>query len=75
MNFLIQYILTIATIVLIPLLLWYGKRRNISKLTYFLFAILIIADVAAYLLLDSFPSYVYLAVITFISLFFVKRAS
>jgi hypothetical protein len=75
MNFLIQYILTIATIILIPLLLWYGKQRNISKLTYLAFAILIITDVVAYLMLDRFPSYVYLAVITFISLFFVKRAS
>ena len=75
MNFLIQYILTIATIVLIPLLLWCGKKRNISKLTYVVFVILIIADMMAYLFLDRLPSYVYLAVITFISLFFVKRKS
>ncbi|MBQ9237429.1 MAG: hypothetical protein IJ183_05930 [Prevotella sp.] len=73
MNYLIQYALTILTIVLIPLLLWLGKERSMARATYATFLLLIIADLATYFLLGQVTSYLYLAVITFLSLFLVKR--
>ena len=72
-HFTLQYALTIGTIVLIPLLLWLGKKRNIRLLTYGVFAVLLIANLAAYFLLGRFPSYLYLAIITFLSFFLVKK--
>lgn len=71
--FLLQYTLTILTIVLIPLMLRLGKNRQIAKLTYLVFAILVACDVAAYFLAEQIPAYVYLAIITVLSSFFVKR--
>lgn len=72
-EFVLQYILTLATIVLIPLLLWIGKKRDIHKITYAVFALLIVADIIAYFMLGEYAAYFYLAAITAISLLFVKK--
>ena len=72
-EFIFQYILTLSTIVLIPLLLWMGKKRDMRKITYAVFVMLIVADIAAYFLLGEFAANFYLAAITVISLLFVKK--
>lgn len=72
-EFILQYTLTLATIVLIPLLLWMSKRRDMRKITYAVFALLIVADIAAYFLLGELATYFYLAAITAISLLFVTK--
>ena len=72
-EFILQYTLTLATIVLIPLLLWMGKKRDMRKITYAVFALLIVADIAAYFLLGELATYFYLAAITAISLLFVTK--
>lgn len=72
-EFILQYALTLATIVLIPLLLWMGKKRDMRKITYAVFALLIVADIAAYFLLGELVTYFYLAAITAISLLFVTK--
>ena len=82
-NFHLQYTLTIATIVLIPLLLWLGKDgtpKPVSKkalviITRVIFIALIIADLVAYFLLGHIPSYLYLAIITLLSLVLVRKSS
>lgn len=71
-EFIFQYALTLSTIVLIPLLLWMGKKRDMRMLTYVVFALLIVADITAYFLLGEYAAYFYLAAITAISLLFVK---
>lgn len=73
MNYELQYALTILTIVMIPLMLWSGKKHDVRKITYVLFALLIVADIAAYFLLDKFASYMYLAIITALSMFLIKK--
>lgn len=72
-EFIFQYILTLSTIVLIPLLLWMGKKRDMRMITYAIFALLIAADIAGYFLLGRFAAYFYLAVITAISTLFVRK--
>ena len=72
-EFIFQYILTLSTIVLIPLLLWMGKKRDMRKITYAVFVMLIVADIAAYFLLGELATYFYLAAITAISLLFVRK--
>lgn len=70
-NFVLQYALTLLTIVLIPLMLWAGKSRDIRKLTYMVFSLLVVADIAAYLLLGKSTAYMYLAIITALSMILV----
>ena len=72
-EFILQYTLTLATIVLIPLLLWMGKKRDMRKITYAVFTLLIVADIALYFLLGELATYFYLAAITAISLLFVTK--
>ena len=72
-EFILQYTLTLATIVLIPLLLWMGKKRDMRKITYAVFTLLIVADIALYFLLGELATYFYLAAITAISLHFVTK--
>ena len=72
-EFIFQYILTLSTIVLIPLLLWMGKKRDMRMITYVIFALFIVADIAAYFLLGELATYFYLAAITAISLLFVRK--
>ena len=72
-EFIFQYILTLSTIVLIPLLLWMGKKRDMRMITYVIFALFIVADIAGYFMLGRFAAYFYLAVITAISTLFVRK--
>lgn len=83
MNFLTQYTITIVTIVLIPILLWLGKddtpkpvsKKALGIATRVIFLILIIFDLVAYFSLGHFPSYLYLAIITILSLALVRKNS
>lgn len=72
-SFIIQYTLTILTIVLIPLMLWLGKKRNLCTVTLLVFAALALANFAMWLLSGRFAAYLYLAIIAACSLFLIKK--
>ena len=72
--FVIQYTLTLLTIVLIPLMLWLGKKRSMQKTTYVVFSILLTANLVAWILSDYFAAYLYLTIISLLSMFLVKRS-
>ena len=71
-----QYLMTIVTIVAIPLLLWYvrkerfqGKYRVLSRLRFAFFLLLAVADFGLYAMTDV-VSFFYLGVITCLSMAF-----
>lgn len=71
-----QYLMTIVTIVAIPLLLWYvrkerfqGKYRVLSRLRFAFFLLLAVADFGLYAMTDV-VSFFYLGAITCLSMAF-----
>lgn len=76
-----QYIMTMITITCIPFLLWFiRKERFTNKVTYkwavisrlAFFEIITLIDIAAFFLIPN-ASFFYLAVITYLSMFFARR--
>lgn len=71
-----QYLMTIVTIVAIPLLLWYvrkerfrGKYRTLSRIRFAFFVLLAVADFGLYAMTDV-VSFFYLGAITCLSMAF-----
>lgn len=71
-----QYLMTIVTIVAIPLLLWYvrkdrfqGKYRTLSRIRFAFFVLLAVADFGLYAMTDV-VSFFYLGAITCLSMVF-----
>ena len=71
-----QYLMTIVTIVAIPLLLWYvrkdrfqGKYRVVSRIRFAFFVLLAVADFGLYAMTDV-VSFFYLGAITCLSMAF-----
>ena len=72
-SFIIQYALTILTIILIPLMLWLGKKRDLRTITLIVFAVLALSNFVMWLISGRFAAYLYLAIIAVCSLFLVKK--
>ena len=72
-SFIIQYALTILTIILIPLMLWLGKKRDLRTVTLIVFAVLALSNFVMWLISGRFAAYLYLAIIAVCSLFLVKK--
>ena len=71
-----QYLMTIVTIVAIPLLLWYvrkdrfqGKYRTMSRIRFAFFVLMAVADFGLYAMTDV-ASFFYLGAITCLSMAF-----
>ena len=72
-SFIIQYALTILTIILIPLMLWLGKKRDLRTVTLIVFAVLALSNFVMWLISGRFAAYLYLAIIAVCSLVLVKK--
>ncbi|MBQ0075069.1 MAG: hypothetical protein KBT34_12880 [Prevotella sp.] len=80
-SFILQFIMTLLTIIAIPVLLWFVRRERFKKEeTYKSFLItrmcilasLTMLNTAAYFFLPN-ASFYYLAVMTYLSMFFARK--
>lgn len=80
-TFRFQYIMTLLTIIMIPALLWLVRKDRIKdekKYTgaviarMMLFMVLVLVDIYAFFMIPN-AAFFYLAVITYLSMFFARR--
>lgn len=80
-SFMLQFIMTLLTIIGIPVLLWYVRRERFKKEETYrsflitrmcVFASLTMLNTAAYFFLPN-ASFFYLAVMTYLSMFFARK--